>query len=287
MVAGCTPTLWHGVDLLSEVTWLRMVPGLSIRSGKLPAAAAVPGRDFLARASAELIGDGYFSGNNDVLSARAAPLAAAVRQMVAYGLPLPFLFLFDEAWECFQLLRPVLTHLLGDGYAALPAFWVWHIGPGESGWSPHRDLGSKSLASDGTPLVLNVWIPLSKATERNGCIHIVPSHLDQTYGTGREADLMSTGHGRALPVGPGEYLCWNEAVIHWGGNCGPEESPRISMALEFQRTDVPPFKVPLIWPLSDLAFDRRIELVAMQLLQYDHWSPLAPEWRRFAEAFIS
>ena len=93
---------------------------------------------------------------------------------------------------------------------------------------------------------------------------------------------------RALPADPGEFLCWNQAVLHWGARSSRHaDGPRLSMALEFQRGDVPPFGEPLTAPDEPLAFERRLKLVALQILHYDHMYPLAPDLRAAAQAILA
>jgi len=150
-----------------------------------------------------------------------------------------------------------------------------------------KRLGRKALAADGSPLVVTAWIPLSEATERNGCIRVVPARLDPAYGTAAEDDLSATARARALAASPGDWICWNDALLHWGGACLPGEPPRVSLSMQFQRGDAAPFNRPLLWPLADLEFGRRVQLVAMQLLQYEHFCPLAPVWREFSEGQVS
>jgi hypothetical protein len=68
-------------------------------------------------------------------------------------------------------------------------------------------------------MTLTSWIPLSDATPQNGCMYVVPAHLDPHYGkpTTPRSQLPDLSLARALPVRPGDYLVWNQAVLHWGG----------------------------------------------------------------------
>ncbi|NBO19596.1 MAG: hypothetical protein EBV03_10320, partial [Proteobacteria bacterium] len=101
---------------------------------------------------------------------------------------------------------------------------------------------------------------------------IVPAHQDPTYGTPQDNEYRFPPNAvRAMPANPGDYLCWNQAVYHWGSPCSEfGEKPRISMALEFQRGDINPFNQPLLpqSPFPDFTF--RLPLVAKQILQYQH-----------------
>lgn len=253
--------------------WRELNPQLTIARQAL--ADGTSPRQSLERIAARMARDGYF-GDADPELERLTPLIAeGVRACVEQGLPPVFVFLYDEPWTCFARLAPVLGSLIGADYKLLPDFWAWHVDPrkAESGWRPHRDKSDDALNPDGTPKSLTVWIPLSDANPLNSCIYLLPAHLDPLYGKPPRADgaLPPVFGARALPAKPGEWLCWNQAVLHWGsGSSEFAEEPRISMALEFQRGDIPAFNTPLLEraPLPDFEF--RLRLVAKQILQYRH-----------------
>ena len=104
----------------------------------------------------------------------------------------------------------------------------------------------------------------------NGCMYIVPASQDPTYATADEVKWrFDCASIRALPASPGDFLIWNQAVLHWGGKSSPRAAEsRVSMAFEFQRADVPPINVPLIEPTRVLTFEMRLQLVCKQILQY-------------------
>ncbi len=259
-------------ELCSKAFWQQRFPELAMETK--PKQSFTKPKQSLERIGARMAKDGYF-GDADAILARHAPLIAdAVKRCVSMGLPPVFVFLFDEPWECYHRLKPVIASILGDEYKLLPDFWVWHVDPAkaQSGWTPHRDKGYWSLAPDGTPLSLTLWIPLTDANTMNSCIYMVPAHMDPTYGTPRDKEHIAPYHGvRALPAKPGEYLCWNQAVFHWGSPASEFASePRISMALEFQRGGIGEFNSPLLpsEPYPDFTF--RLQLIAKQILQYQH-----------------
>jgi ectoine hydroxylase-related dioxygenase (phytanoyl-CoA dioxygenase family) len=273
-------------ELTAEAFWRRHFPALAIGGeGPAPAVAAPPDAAIKAERMAE---DGYVQGRAEALARLAPPLAAAVTKLKAMALPPPFLFLFDEAWQAFAALAPDLSLFLG-AWRILPDFWVWHVDPtaGEAGWTPHVDKGARALDADGRPLSLTAWIPLTPATPLNGCIYVVPASRDPQYGAGagQRTTPFALPAVRALPVEPGDYLIWNQAVLHWGGASSRfAESPRLSMALEFQRADIAPFNRPLIDPAAPLPFSERLRLVGKQILQYRHMYPLTGEMERLARA---
>jgi hypothetical protein len=275
-------------DLTAEAFWRRQFPELAIGGGGASLDTAAPSDSALkAERMAE---DGYVQGRAEALARLAPPLAAAVTRLKTLALPPPFLFLFDEAWAAFAALAPDLSLFLG-AYRILPDFWVWHVDPaaGEAGWTPHVDKGGRALDAEGRPLSLTAWIPLTPATPLNGCIYIVPASRDPQYGAdvGGRSIPFALPAVRALPAEPGEYLIWNQAVLHWGSASSRfADGPRLSMALEFQRGDVAPFNRPLLDPAAPPPFAERLRLVGKQILQYRHMYPLTPDMERLARALL-
>jgi hypothetical protein len=51
---------------------------------------------------------------------------------------------------------------------------------------------------------------------------------------------------------------------------------RVSMAFEFQRSDVAPFNEPLLEPAQIQPFESRLKLIAKQVLQYKHMYGITP-----------
>lgn len=235
--------------------------------------------------------DGYIRGAHPELETLAPRLAEATRRFVELRLPPVFLFLFDEAWECFYALSPRLTRFLGSPLWALPDFWVWHVDPaqGDAGWAPHVDKGSLSLSPEGRPLSATVWIPLTSANPLNSCIYVLPASRDPEYGVTPDQRRigLDVTQMRALPAEPGEWLCWNQAILHWGSATSRfAEEPRISMALEFQSSSVAPFNEPLIRDPRELTFDLRLKLVAKQILQYRHMYAVDPAIEELAKSIL-
>lgn len=263
-------------------TWHARAPGLHIEDQDL-LRAAVPLAVDPARAAAmreQMLRDGYFQHSGAVWSVDLGLMAETVRQLSRDVLSPVFAFLYDEFWLPYAQLDLVFRELLG-GYAMLPDFWVWNVDPkkGESGWGPHRDKGAATLLPDGMPKSITCWIPLTDATPLNSCMYIVPARDDPTYGTAREGEWrFELPSVRALPAKSGDVLIWNQAVLHWGSKTAPHAAEsRVSMAIEFQRGDIPPLNPPLIKPLALLPFEARLKLIARQVLQYRHMYKVAPD----------
>jgi hypothetical protein len=242
--------------------------------------------DTLRTMQADLLEEGYTRFEPGDWNADIAALARFTDSLHGRGVLPVFSFVYDEYWLLFLSQRPFLAHMLGEDYRALPAFWAWCLPPGKdaAGFPAHRDRGHVSLFEDNRPKSLTLWIALTEATAENGCIYILPADRDKTYNT-PDDDTWSFEHNdiRALPCAAGTVMCWNQALLHWGGRSSRRaQGPRISVSVEFQRGDVPAFDKPLL-PNDGLPpFDLRLKLIALQILQYKHLYPLSPE----LEAFI-
>jgi hypothetical protein len=214
-------------------------------------------------------------------------MGEGIAKLVKHDLMPVFAFVYDEFWLAFFRLHHVISNILGP-FAILPDFWAWHVDPkkSESGWNPHRDKGRNSLFPDGKPKSMTIWITITQATPLNGCMYIVPADRDPTYNTPDEKKLIFKPNDiRALPGEAGTVFCWNQAVHHWGGHASPRaQAPRISMAMEFQRTDVPAFRTPLLNAAQLPSFDSRLLLISRQILQYQHMYPMSAAVKELATA---
>ncbi len=262
------------------VRWRALLPGLHIE--QLPADAPVLAVDEALRTAllGGLLAEGYYQHGPLVPATRTAPLAEAVLALRAAGLPLELAFAFDEFWQVSSWFRPLLETVLGPGFRQLPALTIWCVdGPLDAGWKPHRDRRDALLPS-GMPGALSVWLPLTEATPLNGCIYVLPAHLDPHYGTGEvhEQMLLAAQDVRALPSPAGAFLCWNHELLHWGGRSSSRAAgPRISIGLEYQRGDLPPFRAPLIDPLAAPPLAHRLGLIGDSILVYDSMRPTSDE----------
>lgn len=280
-------------DLTRQEFWMERFPELSIAphfSVSQTLRNGPPG-DVLSSIKERILEEGYFQEEDAELAEIASRMGIAIKRCVEMGLSPTFLFLFDESWACFYRQHHAIASLIGEDYKILPDFWIWHVDPKaqESGWRPHRDKGGMSLAPDGSPLSLTMWIPMSEANPLNGCMYMVPADRDPYYNTPKENDGFGAAlyDVRALPARPGDYLCWNQAVMHWGAHSSKRApGARMSMALEFQRGDIAPFNNPLLDPKADIPFARRLKLVAKQILQYKHMYTLSPEMQKTAQKIL-
>lgn len=262
--------------------WSGLCPGMSIEAGAGPAPAALGETDPML---VNLKREGYVQIPDVLAESTLAPIRGAVSTLFQRGIPLPFVYVYDEVWLAFAGLSRFLTAALGVGYQALPDFWVWHVNPSENavGWGPHRDRVMPTLDDDNSPHTLTVWLPFSDATPLNGCMYVLPAHLDDRFNQrrwdGPDNNVVYNPQDiRALPATAGTMFAWNQGVLHWGGRGSRlGTAPRISAAFEFQRGDRAPFNRPLLDPHRVPAFTERLGLIGKQVLQYRHMYPLTDD----------
>ena len=270
------PAFWHSV-----------CPELGVERGSDGAPYVI---DDLDRLVDVIRFEGYVNVPDVVPGADVARLRSCIDRLHEQKIPVVFAFVYDELWLAFQRLSPFLTAVLGPGYRALPAFWAWRleVSGSDRGWEPHRDCAEESVDRDNSPYAMTVWLALSDATPTNGCIYVVPAHLDERFRRrvweGDEEFAVRDLHNvRAVPATAGSMLAWNQHLLHWGGRVSRHErEPRRSVAFEFQRGDKAPFQAPLIDTSPAVPFTTRLGLVAKQLLQYRHMHPLTDEMAEIA-----
>jgi Phytanoyl-CoA dioxygenase (PhyH) len=262
--------------------WRSLCPDLTIEGGR-------PSPRFEIRDMVRLLGqlrfEGYVNMPAIVPDAFVGPLRECVKTLYEESIPLPFAFLYDEFWLAFQGISRFLEGALGRSYRAMPGFWAWYLPPSEdaAGWSPHRDRLQPALDDDNSPHVLTTWLALSDATPINGCIYLLPAHLDDRFQTrvwdGDDNAVVNQPQNiRAVPATAGSILAWNQAVLHWGGRASRLAStPRCSLSWEFQRGDKPPFSTPLLDPSKTPPFRERLGLIGKQFLQYRHMHPMSDD----------
>jgi hypothetical protein len=157
-------------------------------------------------------------------------------------------FLDDAMWEILDAVLPIGREALDGEVAILPAFWAWKVAASDKGWPKHRDNASRALDADGRLISVTLWIPLTDATTRNGCIHCVPAYWDWAYENPTASVVVSSEQCvRAIPATAGSVLGWSHALLHWGGMCAPDEPPRIATSYELIRTDRASL-VPRVYP---------------------------------------
>lgn len=237
----------------------------------------------------ELLGDlrveGYVHVPDVLPPTVVEPLRDCIHLLHGSGIPLPFAFVYDEFWLVWLRVSRLIAAALGGDYRALPDFWAWYVAPDDqgAGWGPRRDRVQPALEPDNAPHSLTVWLPFSDAVPLNGCMYVLPAHLDERFRTrvfdGEGNNLVPEPQAiRAVPAAAGSLLAWNQNLLHWGGRASRlAAAPRISAAFEFQRGDRPPFNQPLLDPYRVPTFTERLGLIGKQVLQYRHMYPLTPD----------
>jgi len=215
-------------------------------------------------------------------------MAVGIDELVQQNLPPVFAFVYDEFWRLRQRLTSLLTAILGEGYLQLPDLWAWYLPPvdGYAGWGQHRDRLAKMLCPNGMPTALTLWLPLTDATPANGCMYMIPASQDPNYPEQLQSnEITNLQSVRALPAPAGSVLGWNQNVLHWGGRSSSKAIlPRISIAWEFQRDDIPAQRSPILSPISLLTFPQRLTLIGQQIVQYQHMYPLSEALAEVAQA---
>jgi hypothetical protein len=279
----------------SETFWRGLCSDLTISDRPFDGAAAPLefDKDDVAGAVARIRQDGYLATAPVLEPQICERLASAVLRIVDAGFHPLFLAVFDEFWRPFarlsNLIRPVLgstPHLLGD-------FWVWCVSSRHAprGWAMHRDVGARgTVAPDGVPSLITVWIPYTDATLENGCIRVVPTSRDRELAGGAPtsgdpvgaADAsVVVGDVVALPAAAGAILAWNQHILHGGGPfTAAATRPRISAGIYFQSADRPSYGTPVAFD-APLAFPSRLRLIACALLRYQKMFRFPPPVLKF------
>lgn len=226
----------------------------------------------------QLTDEGYLQFDEALDENRVSALRQGVENVVAAKWPAVFCMVYDEYWNLFSGLSSLLQPILGEAYRLLPDFWAWHVDPTaqQAGWRPHRDNSPATLFADGMPKSATIWIPLTDATPLNGCMYLLPANRDPDYlNPGQREHDIPLQSIRALPAKAGSVLLWNQNVYHWGSRgCARAQTPRISIACEFQRADLPPIREPLLDPGQLPGFDLRSDLIVRLLVRYrSHATP--------------
>jgi hypothetical protein len=205
-------------------------------------------------------------------------LVRAMHSLRAHHIHPTFLYVFDETWDIADALFPWLSTLLGDDFDVLADAWAWHIDPrsDRGGWPIHRGWYEDVRDATGTAALVNVWVALTDASERNACMHVVPLSRDPHYPGDLHDVTALEDHALALPAAAGTALVWNANVAHWGGTCDPSfDQPRISVSFTARRRGGPTANLRgLQFPLT---FAQRLDLIAEQFERYAAVEQLAPD----------
>ena len=276
-------------SLLSKEFWVNLNPYLNIENIFYDNQSIISYKN-LTQDKNHLIKLGYLHKKKPEFKVPILSMKKSIGSIVNYKLPPVFAFVYDEFWYIQFQLQMLLEKFLDKNYKQLPDFWAWHVSSGQSGWAPHRDKGERSLFKNNKPKSLTVWIPLSKASPDNSCMYILPANKDNFYNKPKlNSDLPGfVSDIKALPAEAGDVLIWTQELYHWGSSSGEDSlnEPRISIAFEFQRSDVAPFNKILLEPNLLPTFNDRLALIAMQILQYTHMYGFKRDLVNWAQSYI-
>lgn len=260
--------------------WRQYAPAFTIE-GKADDSAFTLIKDEKDKYKSKLVREGYIHVYQPGMKAPYEDMTALFDKLVVEsGLPPVFAFVYDEYWRLGTQLYNLISSVMDANYAFLPDFWGWRVAPGQAGWTPHRDKGADSLFPNKSPKSLTVWMPLNEAHPLNGCMYVLPADRDKFYGVENPRAFGGTLPDlRALPGKAGDVFAWTQHVFHWGSHSADDHHlpPRMSVAFEFQRLDVPPWNRPLMNPRALPSFEDRLALIAKQVMQYRHMYSFTPD----------
>ncbi len=176
----------------------------------------------------------------------ARALRTGIDQLRGQGVHEVFALLYDEPWRLLGQLRPLLRRLLGPGCRAVPLPFVNVVPGGDAGFGPHRDRWTDPVDDQGLPKMLTTWVSLTDVPAERACLSVLPAsadpHFPDELATLAIGDLRDI---RALPVPAGSLVCFNQAIVHWGGkNFTPDT--RMSFAFELERDGIEGAREPAI-----------------------------------------
>ncbi len=272
--------------------WRELCPNLSIgASDSVPVADLTNIDGWLDT----LLSEGYVNEPGVLPVGHLQVLRESVALLDKRNIPHAFAFIYDEFWNLFRSLHPFLQKVLGADYKVLPDCWAWYVKPSNetAGWRPHRDRPATTFGPENIPHSVTVWLPLTDATPLNGCMYVIPAHWDSDLRSPPppdDGDYSLAGQAlqnvRALPAPAGSLLVWNQLLLHWGGRTSSRaQEPRCSVALQFQRGDIPSFEDPLIHPNKLLPFRARLGLIGHLIRGYSYFHTIkSPEIQCLAAA---
>ena len=267
----------HLGQIESPDLWRRINPHLTITDAPFPTRPTL--YDFSARdierARLQICEDGYLHSGPGVSAGDCHALATAIGRIIEARYHPMFLAVYDEYWRVMQSIAPLLTPILGPHYRVLGDFWVWCVShrTARAGWRPHRDHQfpyRSTLRDDRTPMIVTVWIPFTDATPLNGCMYLLPLPRDPNFPDRPDQfDAASLQDVRALPAQAGSVLAWNQYVMHWGGTASKwADGPRMSTGIYVQSGDEPMFTDKPVAFDQALPFEKRLGLIASNMLLY-------------------
>ena len=255
--------------------WRELCPHLHVEEAVPPVQSLLDISE-VAKATDDIRSRGYLTIPNVIPNDLIRGLKVGMDMLVSEGIEPIYIYLYDEAWQLFESLRPLLSAILGEGYKTLPNFWAWHLADsGAKGWPPHHDCSAETvfdIGGDQVFMSFSLWVPLVDVEEANGCMYVIPRDHEQNLPAGHEFQREQLeACGVPLPASAGSVLGWPQDLIHWGGEYSDSELPaRRSLSFEFQNTAFDPLAVPLLDTGHPPDFKTRLALLDLQFEKYRH-----------------
>lgn len=260
-----SPDYWRGINPDSNVTetpWPAECNEIEFSAAEIEAC-----KESLAE-------EGYFQTRPCIADASLERLINCIKRVRDERHPPAYALLYDDFFEVLASIAGLLRQILGSDFLIVPDepdVYLIRTANDEGGAVPHRDTlrAHDMYDENGLPAMINIWIPITDATNLNSCMHVIPAHADPDFGTPRsDGDLPESmpteilQNVRALPAKAGSVLGWSTELIHWGGASSTLAGlPRLSFAMYFQRADAERFH-PTAMPVPfELDFDYRLYLV--------------------------
>ena len=222
--------------------------------------------------------DGYVNLQGILPAERMEKMAQVILKLVENDLPPALCFVYDEFWQIYKDIAPVMSPIIGDNYMISLNRWAWHIPPDGSyaGFGPHRDMvGSRfpPLQADGLPMITTAWIPLREVHAENACLYLLPQQCDPNI----PGNMIKLGVPferlqdiKALPAKAGAIMSWNGNVMHWGGRASPwADEPRISIGVYLMRLKGATLSGVRTGISDPVTFDFRLGAIGAVLEHYD------------------
>jgi hypothetical protein len=259
--------------------WKALNPDMEISDYPFHAASdsgGVAQADEVARCVQQMREEGHFRLGSVLPKERMARMAKVIVNLVEAGYPPAFAYVYDDFWQVFRDLSPVLTPMYGEDYRVVINLWAWHVPPSDAyhGFKPHRDLiGKNTLNLDGTPMFGTVWIPLTDVTTQHACMYVLPTNQDSNVPGKMESFSIPKENVqaiRALPAPAGSIMGWNTYALHWGSKSSKwAEGPRISIATYIKRAEERGLNSVSIRANQHINLERRLAVIGENLAHYD------------------
>ncbi len=253
---------------ITERPFLRKAPGLNVDD-------SLDQKQYVNQMKQE----GYINLDGILSEERMELMAQAITRLIDEGFPAVLCYVYDEFWQVFRDIAPVVSPIFGENYRLSINRWAWYIPATEdnAGFEPHRDMPNYPyplVRADGLPVIATVWIPLSEVAVSNACMHVLPINHDPNA-TGSIKDTAISHKClqsiRALPGRAGSIMSWNANVLHWGSRSSSwMKKPRISIATYLIRSEDTNFTSINIEPYQLMTFDSRLGVIGQAISHYNN-----------------